>query len=404
MPCDTLVVGGGAAGLMAAIAAVDRGDRVTLLEKNDRLGRKILISGNGRCNLMNTDSDLAHFHDADTGFARRALEAFTVEDTLAFFHDLGIDTRVEKRGRVFPASNQATSLVRLLEDRAQRTGVRIVYSADASDLVKSEGYSVTTADGQTFDADRVIMTTGGTSAPSIGGSDDGIRLVCALGHRSTSFYPGLVPLETERSTLHKLQGVRAMVSAEALVDGKVVKQDEWEILFRYYGLSGLIILNLSEAVAPFTEGGNVSIRINFFPGMDADTLEEKLRERWNRHPHRSAAFSFTGLLPDKIPPVFLPLLNIPSDRPAAGITQEDGRRIAEGLTAWDVRVLDTRPFAEAEVMVGGIVTDDIDPRTLESRISPGLYLAGEMLNVHADLGGFNFQWAWSSGWIAGQGA
>ena len=138
--------------------------------------------------------------------------------------------------------------------------------------------------------------------------------------------------------------------------------------------------------------------------MDADTLEVKLRERWNRHPHRSAAFSFTGLLPDKIPPVLLPLLNIPSDRPAAGITQEDGRRIAEGLTAWDVRVLDTRPFAEAEVMVGGIVTDDIDPRTLESRISPGLYLAGEMLNVHADLGGFNFQWAWSSGWIAGQGA
>jgi predicted Rossmann fold flavoprotein len=390
---------------MAAIAAADRGDRVTLLEKNDRLGRKILISGNGRCNMMNTDPGLSHFHGGDPQFASHALEAFPVEETLTFFHDLGIETRVEKRGRVFPASNQASSVVRLLEDRAIRAGIQIAYSADASDLARSNGgFRAKTLDGRDFQADRVILTTGGTSAPSIGGSDDGIRLACALGHRRTpSFYPGLVPLETQRSTLHKLQGVRAMVSAEALVDGQVVKQDEWEILFRFYGLSGLIILNLSEAVAPFVDDGQVSIRINFFPGMNASALENKLRERWNRHPHRSAAFSFTGFLPDKIPPVLLPLLDVPPDRPAAGITEKDGRRIAEGLTAWEVQVLGTRPFSEAEVMVGGIVTDDIDPYTLESKIVPDLFFAGEMLDVHADLGGFNFQWAWSSGWVAGQG-
>lgn len=403
MSCKTLIAGGGAAGLMAAIVAADRGDSVTLLEKNDRLGRKILISGNGRCNVMNAESGPQHFHGADPDFARHALAAFPVEDTLAFFHDIGVETRVERRGRVFPASNQATSVVRLLEDRAVRAGVEIVYEADMSLLETGEAFRVGTADGLTFGADRVIVTTGGTSAPSIGGSDDGIRLVCALGHRRTAIYPGLGPLETERSTLHKLQGVRAMVDAEAIVDGEVVKRDAWEILFRYYGLSGLVIFNLSEAVAPFVEDREVSVRINFFPGLNADEVEEKLRARWNRHPHRTVGFSFTGLLPDKIPPVLLPLLGVKPDLPSAGITAEIGRRIAEGLTAYDVRVLASRPFAEAEVMVGGVVTDDVDPATMESKVVPGLYLAGEMLDVHGDLGGFNFQWAWSSGWVAGQG-
>ncbi len=403
MSCNTLIVGGGAAGLMAAIAAADRGERVTLLEKNDCLGRKILISGNGRCNVLNTDPDPIHFHGDNPDFAQGALNAFPVEDTLAFFHDLGIETRVEKRGRVFPASNQAASVVRLLEDRVNRAGIRVVDSADAAELFKDDGFRVRTANGQHFDADRVIMTTGGTSAPGLGGSDDGIRMACDLGHRRTAIYPGLGPLETERSTLHKLQGVRAVVAAEALVDGQVVKRDEWEILFRFYGLSGLVILNLSESVAPFVDGGTVSVRINFFPGVSADELEERLRHRWNRHPYRTVAFSFTGLLPDKIAPVLLPLMDIPPDRPAAGISAAEGRRIAEGLTGWEVRVLGSRTFAEAEVMVGGIVTDDVDPQTMESRIVPGLFFAGEMLDVHGDLGGFNFQWAWSSGWVAGQG-
>jgi predicted Rossmann fold flavoprotein len=403
MSCNTLVIGGGAAGLMAAIAAADRGDRVTLLEKNDRLGRKILISGNGRCNMMNTDPDLAHFHGGNPHFARHALGAFPVEETLAFFHDLGIETRVENRGRVFPASNQASSVVRLLEDRAIRAGIRIVDSADATELLQEDNFRVRTTDGRTFHADRVILTTGGISAPSIGGSDDGIRMACALGHRRTSVFPGLGPLETERSTLHKLQGVKANVVAEALVDGKIVKTDEWEILFRFYGLSGPVIFNLSEAVAPFVDDGSVSVRISFFPGISAEELDDNLRERWARHPHRTAAFSFTGLLPDKIPPVLLPLMDVPADRPVAEISARERRRIAEGLTAWEVRVLGSRPFAEVEVMVGGIVTDDVDPRTLESKIVPGLYLAGEMLDVHGDLGGYNFQWAWSSGWVAGQG-
>jgi len=388
---------------MAAISAADRGDTVTLLEKNDRLGRKILISGNGRCNMLNTDRHPSHFHGSDPTFPHHALESFPVQETLAFFHDLGIETRVERRGRVFPASNQASSVVQLLEDRADRVGIKIVRSADASRLTHSENFHVHTTDGHTFDAERVILTTGGTSSPKLGGSEDGIQMACGLGHRRTRIFPGLGPLETERSTLHKLQGVRAMVSAQAIVDGKVVKEDDWELLFRFYGLSGLVIFNLSEAVAPFAGNREVGVRINFFPGLNALELEEKLRARWNRHPHRTVAFSFTGLLPDKIPPVLLPLVNVSPDRVAASLSQQDGQRIAEGLTAFDVSVLGNRSFDEAEVMVGGIATEDVDPTTMESRLVPGLYFAGEMLDVHGDLGGFNFQWAWSSGWIAGQG-
>lgn len=403
MSCHTLIIGGGAAGLMAAIAAADRGDRVILLEKNARLGRKILISGNGRCNMMNMDPDPAHFHGGNPHFARHALAAFPVEETLRFFRDLGIETRVENRGRVFPASNQAASVVDLLEDGARQAGVRIVTEADAADLRRDGGFRVRAADGRVFQADRVVLTTGGTTAPSLGGSDDGIRMACGLGHRRTPIFPGLTPLETERSALHKLQGVRVTVGAEALVDGRPVKSDEWELLFRFYGLSGPVILNLSEAVAPLIRGHAVTVRINFFPGFNADALDDFLRERWRRHPHRSVAFSFTGVLPDKAPPVLLPLIGVPPDQRAGEVPAKARRRVAEGLTAWEVRVLDTRPFAEAEVMVGGIVTDDVDPRTLESRLVRGLFFAGEMLDVHGDLGGFNFQWAWSSGWVAGRG-
>jgi len=403
MPCHTLIVGGGAAGLMAAVAAADRGDRVTLLEKNAKLGRKILISGNGRCNVMNLDPDPGHFHGSNPHFPRHALSAFPVEETLRFFHDLGVETRVENRGRVFPASNQAASVVDLLEDRARHAGVRIVTGADAADLRKEGGFRVRAADGRTFDADRVVLTTGGTTAPSLGGSDDGIRMACGLGHRRTPTFPGLVPLETERSALHKLQGVRVTVAGDALVDGRVVKSDEWELLFRFYGLSGPVILNLSEAVAPFIQGHPVAVRVNFFPGLLAGGLDDFLRERWGRHPHRSVGFSFTGVLPDKVPPVLLPLIGVSPEQRAGEVAAKVRRRIAERLTAWEVRVLGTRPFAEAEVMVGGIVTDDVDPRTLESRLVPGLFFAGEMLDVHGDLGGFNFQWAWSSGWVAGRG-
>ena len=402
MPTHTLVIGGGAAGLMAAIAAADRGDRVTLLEKNDRLGRKILISGAGRCNLMNTDPDPAHFHGGNPSFARHALGVFPVGETLAFFRDLGVETRVENRGRVFPASNQAASVVDLLQDRALHAGVRILIGADAAELRREGAFHVRTLDGRTLDADRVILTTGGTTAPSIGGSDDGLRMACRMGHRCTPTFPGLVPLETERSALHKLQGVRVIVAAQALTAGRVLKSDEWELLFRFYGLSGPVILNLSEAVAPFIRDRDVCVRINFFPGHMPDALDDFLRERWRRHPHRTVAFSFTGLLPDKIPPVLLPLIGVPPDQRVAGVSAQVRRRIAERLTAWDIRILETRPFAEAEVMVGGIVTDDVDPRTLESKVVPGLFFAGEMLDVHGDLGGFNFQWAWSSGWVAGR--
>jgi predicted Rossmann fold flavoprotein len=388
---------------MAAIVAADRGDRVTLLEKNAKLGRKILISGNGRCNVMNLDPDPGHFHGGNPHFPRHALSAFTVEETLRFFRDLGIETRVENRGRVFPASNQAASVVDLLEDRALRAGVRIVMEADAADLWKDGGFRVRAADGRVFGADRVVLTTGGTTAPSLGGSDDGIRMACRLGHRCTPTFPGLTPLETERSALHKLQGVRVTVAAEALADGRVVKSDEWELLFRFYGLSGPVILNLSEAVAPLISEHPVAVRVNFFPGFNADALDDFLRERWGRHPHRTAAFSFTGVLPDKVPPVLLPLVGVSPDQRAGEVSARVRRRIAERLTAWEVRVLGTRPFAEAEVMVGGIVTDDVDPRTLESRLVPGLFFAGEMLDVHGDLGGFNFQWAWSSGWVCGRG-
>ena len=386
---------------MAAIAAADRGERVTLLEKNTALGRKILISGNGRCNLMNLDQDPCHYHGSNPDFARHALNAFPVERSLHFFRDLGIETRVEDRGRVFPMSNRASSVAELLEDRARTSGVRIVQAADATEIRGGRPFRVRALDGRCFSADRVILAAGGKTAPSLGGSEDGIRIARDMGHRCTPLFPGLVPLETERSVLHKLQGVRMTVSADATVDGRVIKSDEWELLFRFYGLSGPVILNLSEAVAPFIGDHLVVMRLNFFPGFTPDLLDGFLRTRWTRHPHRSAAFSFSGVLPEKVPQVLLPLTGISPDQRVGEISSRSRRQLVRCLTGWDIRITDTRSFAEAEVMVGGLSTEEVNPRTLESKIVPGLYFAGEMLDVHGDLGGFNFQWAWSSGWVAG---
>ena len=402
---ESLVIGAGAAGIMAAIASAERGARgVVLLEGGDRPARKILISGNGRCNLTNLDADQpGHYHSAQPRFARPALRAHPVEKTLGFFHDLGVVTRVEKRGRLFPVSDQAQSIIDLLVDRLQMLNVQLELSARVEALSAREGggFDVRCTDGRAWQADSVIVATGGLSVPKLGANDSGMCMCEEFGHQRTALYPGLVPLESEDPHVRRMAGVRvwARVSAEGPGGRRV--EDTDDLLFTRYGLSGFTILNLSGRLVPLLAEGPRDVHISLLPESTPEEAGELLHDRWQRHPHRSLGLSLAGLLHGKVARPLLDSLGLDPERTVSQIGKRDRWQLAQRLTDWPVKVTAARSFEHAEVTIGGLRTDEVDPHTLESYLVPGLYLVGEVLDVHGDLGGYNFQWAWSSGHAAG---
>ena len=401
---DCVVVGGGAAGLLAAAAAATRGERVALLEANRQVGRKILVSGNGRCNLTNRDADAArHYHGGDPAFVRPALSLFPVQASLAFFRDLGIETHEEKRGRLFPRSDQAQSIVEALLDRLQQSRVDLCTEAKVVSLTGPAPFVATAADGRGWQAERVVVASGGSSVAKLGADRSGLDLAVALGHRATPLLPGLVPLESDDEYVHAMQGVKVVAAVQAAIPGRGLVMDTDDLLFTAYGVSGFTVLSLSALVVPLLARGPVTLRVNLLPGQSAEQASELLQERWRRNPHRTLANSFCGLFSNRLVPPFLERFGFPLECRVDSVPKTERWRLAQALTDWPIEVIRPRSFEHAEVTIGGIRTGEVDAHTLESRLVPGLYFAGEVLDVHGDLGGFNFQWAWSSGWLAGQG-
>lgn len=400
----TVVVGGGAAGMRAAISAAQHGERVRVLEGNEQLGRKILISGNGRCNLTNIDADrLGHYHGGNPRFAAPALSAHPVDDTLAFFRELGIETKEEKRGRLFPLSDQAKSVVDVLEDRMAQLGVAISTGARVAHLSRQRDFQIQCEDGRRWTAERVILASGGVSLSKLGASDIGIRMAQEFGHSATDLSPGLVPLVSNDECVTRMQGVKTLAEVTAIPgQGRRSFIDTDDLLMAKYGVSGFVILNLSARLVPLLHTGPVELRVNLFPGKTAEQLSEVLKMRWDRQAHRSLELSFSGLLSSKITRPLIDSCGLSRERPVNEITKAERWKLAQVLTAWSVVVTEPRSFDYAEVMIGGLRTDEIDTETLESHIVPGLYFAGEMVDLHGDLGGYNFQWAWSSGAVAGE--
>ncbi len=390
--------------MMVAIIAAEAGQEVVLLEKGEKLGRKILISGNGRCNISNLQADdVHHYHGANPSFLRCVLGAFPLGKTLAFFADLGLVLHEEKRGRLFPRSNQAQSVVDLLEDRMRLLGVDIVLGAQV-DLLEplAEGYSVRWPGAKKCRAGRVVLASGGVSLPKLGADRSGMDMAVVCGHETTDLLPGLVALESDERYLAHLQGVKVWAEVEALLPSGKNAIDTDDLLFTQYGVSGFTILNLSARIVPHLAKGPLAIKVNLFPQTSAEQVSQMLRERWQRNPHRSLQLSFAGLLNGKLVRHFLRHFAFKADQCVEQISKTERWRLAQMLTDWRIWVARPRAFEYAEVTIGGLRTDAINPETLESYIAPGLYFAGEMLEVHGDLGGFNFQWAWSSGYLAGK--
>ncbi len=404
---QVIVIGGGAAGMIAAISARRLGAKVMILEKNPRVGKKILVTGNGRCNFTNVNTDIACFCGDNPKFVHSALSDFTIEDTLKFFEELGIEYKVEDQGKVFPMSDQASSVLDVLLYELNNIGVDIICDANVKDIIKKgHDFLVRLENGIEYMADSVILTPGGKAMPSTGSDGYGFDLAINLGHTMTDIFPALVQLMLEGSYFKRIDGVKLMGTAEIIYKDKSIIQDRGDILFTNYGVSGPPILQISRKAGELlNQGKEAYVKINIFDTMTIEEVGKLLEKRFNDTSSKTVEFSFVGLINKRLIPVILAEAGIfDLKRPAASLSAKEKKALVEILIGWRFRIKGTKSWPSAQVTAGGIKTDEIDPKTMESKLVKGLFFAGEIIDIDGQCGGFNLQWAWSSGFIAGKNA
>jgi len=408
--CRVLVVGGGAAGLMAAGQAAQIGAETLLLEKMIHPGRKLRISGKGRCNVTNI-TPLAEFiaHFGRNGrFLRQAFSRFFTTELVAFFEDLQVPTVTERGGRVFPSSGKAQDIVDALVRWAGECGVTLLVRSPVGRLVVERGRAVGVqmSSGRICHGGAVIIATGGASYPASGSTGEGYRLAESVGHTIVPIRPALVPLEAAGDLAARLQGLSLRnVTVRMWVDRKRQAETFGDMLFTHFGLSGPIILSLSRQVVDALRlGHGVTLSIDLKPAIDERELEARLLRDLAAGGKQKFRTFLKGLLPAKLIQVCADLTDIPPDKVAHQITADERKRLRVWLKDFRIEVTGYRPFSEAIITAGGVDTREVDPRTMESRLVKGLYFAGEVLDVDADTGGYNLQAAFSTGWVAGRSA
>lgn len=396
------VIGGGASGMMAAItAAEDRDNRVVLFERQQRVGRKLLATGNGRCNLTNTGASGENYHGESPEFALSALESFTPADTLAFFHSLGLLTAEEYGGRVYPLSNSANSVVDVLRFALESAGVELRAACPVRELRRgrSGGYTVVFDGGSLF-ADKLIVCCGGAAGAKLGGVMDGYELLKPLGHKRTRLLPSLVQLVTAPEYPRALKGVRAQVHLTLSSGGVTLCESRGELQFTENGVSGPAAFDVSRAAAETGDGA--LLEIDFLDGYTQREAEEILVRRVRRFPELPCGELLTGVLHNRLGKMLIKYCALDASRPLSSLGAAELSRVAAACRGFELRVKGTEGFESAQVTHGGIKTSGFDPETLESWFMPGLFVCGELLDIDADCGGYNLQWAWSSGRLAGR--
>lgn len=399
---EILVVGGGAAGMMAAGTAADLGCRVTLLEHSGRLGKKLYITGKGRCNVTNacTPAEVLQNVPRNGRFLYSAMNAFPPERAMAFFEALGCPLKTERGGRVFPCSDRSASVIDALRGWLRKTGVR-VEMADVRELLTAGGAvrGVRTGNGD-WAAERVILCTGGCSYPLTGSTGDGYRMAAAAGHTIVEPRGSLVPLEAEGDDCRQMTGLSLRNVAVRLLDaaGKLVYEDFGELLFTHFGLSGPTILSASAHLRP---GARYVADIDLKPALDEKRLDERILRDFEKYQNREFENALSDLLPRTMIPVVVRRSGIDPAARVHSVTREQRRTLAGLCKHFLVPVTGLRPVEEAIVTAGGVKTSEVNPKTMESKCLRGLYLAGELLDVDAYTGGFNLQIAWATGYAAG---
>ncbi len=405
-----IVIGGGPAGLMAAGEAARAGAAVTLFEKMSRPARKLGLTGKGRCNLTHIapiPEFIDHFGPSGV-FLRQAFARFFAEDLMAFFEGQGVRLVTERGQRVFPASGQARDIVNALLGWVRASGVTLRAQCPVAALGVDAGRvcAVRLAGADEVPADAVILATGGASYPATGSTGDGYRLARAAGHEIVRVRPSLVPLETAGDIAPRLQGLALRnVTARVVVDDQVSAEAFGEMLFTHFGLSGPIILTLSRTVVDALGGkSRVEIVIDLKPALDEAKLDERIRRDIREHGRRPYRTLLREMLPRKLIPVCVDVTGIEPEKPSNQLNAAERARLRAWLKAFRFQVTGHRAWAEAIITAGGVDTREVNPRTMESRIITGLYLAGEVLDLDGDTGGYNLQAAFSTGWVAGRAA
>ena len=394
-----LVIGGGAAGMMAALTAAENGHAVTLLERQGRVGRKLMATGNGRCNLTNHHVSPAHYHGETPDFCRHALAAFDVGSTLLYFAGLGLLTSAEDSGRVYPFSNMAGSVLDVLRFALENSGIDLRTGCVVTGIKKKGNtFLVRTESGEEFTADRVILAAGGAAGGKVGGVMDGYQLAKGLGHHRTALYPSLVQIRTDPTYPRALKGVKAEAAVTIRRGGEVLAQNRGEVLFTEYGVSGPVIFDISRTAA--TGGDGLTVTLDLFPDWAPREALDWLRQRRQSAGDREAGTLLTGALHSRLGQMVCKAAGFTNQR-AADLSDGDLRRIAAQAKGFALPITGVCGFDQAQVTAGGLRCGEFDPHTMESRLVPGFYACGEVLDIDGDCGGYNLQWAWSSGHAAG---
>ncbi len=394
---DVLVIGAGASGLMCALQSARRGKKVLLLEKEKQCGRKILVSGNGRCNLTNAFVCAADYR-GNTQLAQAVLRHFPFQKCLDFFHQLGVLTVEEENGRIFPRTGKSTAVAEALRLACAEAGVELRTESEAVKIEKKKTFKVTLADGQMLQAKYCVLACGSKAYPQAGGSESGYKLARQAGHHITPVFQTLCAVNVKEKAVARLQGVRAQVKVTLWPGTQKAVSNEGEVLFTAYGLSGPAVLNVSGFLGPHLAKGAVPIALDFF--ADIPDKEKFVRARAAAFPGRNAKEFFAGLLHENIANLLIDFAGVRKNLPVSQWTENTFKTVAKNIGAWPFTVTALRPWSEAMAAAGGVNCAEINYNTLESLCCPGLYILGELLDVDGRSGGFNLHFAWGCGYTA----
>mgnify|MGYP000926344639 FL=1 len=402
-----VVIGGGAAGLMAAVIAGREGAKVTLLEKMNYVGKKMGITGKGRCNITNV-CDMSEFIKNTPGngkFLYGAYERFTNEDLLQLLHDAGLETKVERGGRVFPASDSALDVRNIFMKLMKHYGVDVHLEEPVKKLLVDDSVVIgVVTDKETYHADAVVIATGGKSYPATGSTGDGYILAAQVGHKITDIRPSLVPIVTEESWVKDLMGLSLRnVELSVVAKNKVQAKMFGEMMFTHFGITGPIVLSLSHTVGNLMRKkniGTIGLDINLKPALSPETLDKRLQKDFDLYSKKQLINGMKDLLPSRLIPLIIELAGIDPQKPINQISKEERQQIGYMLQHMPLTVKGLRPVEEAIVTAGGISLKEFNPKTMESKLVKGLYGAGEVLDIDAFTGGYNLQAAFSTGYVA----
>lgn len=406
-----IVVGGGAAGMFAAIAAAKNGHQVTLYEKNEKLGKKIFITGKGRCNITNA-ADMEELFDAvvtNSKFLYSSFYGYTNQNVIDFFEDAGVPVKIERGNRVFPISDHSSDVIRALEREMKKVGVKVCLNTEVESVEAEKGKfnKVVLKDTTTQTADACIVATGGLSYRSTGSTGDGFRFAENVGHKVTQCFPSLVPMETKEPWICELQGLSLRNVEAKILDGKKeLYKDFGEMLFTHFGVSGPLIISASSYVGKKFMDKNgqkkeLTLEIDLKPALTEEQLDQRVLRDFEENHNRQFKNAITKLFPTKLIPVMLELGGIDPEKKVNSIEKEERKQFVHLIKHFRMTLTGLRDYPEAIITKGGVNVKEIDPGTMESKLVKGLYFAGEVLDLDALTGGFNLQIAWSTGYAAG---